>query len=50
MVVFGGSESKAMADQLITVSKERLTGCAGIISREDMHKIEETVKVQLDIP
>jgi mRNA-degrading endonuclease toxin of MazEF toxin-antitoxin module len=38
-----------MADQLATVSKERLFSRAGIISREDMHKIEEAIKVQLDI-
>lgn len=49
VVLFEGRESKAMADQLATVSKERLFSRAGIISREDMHKIEEAIKVQLDI-
>ena len=48
-VVFEGKESKAMADQLATVSKERLFKRAGIISQEGMHKIEEAIKVQLDI-
>jgi mRNA interferase MazF len=48
-VVFEGKESKAMADQLATVSKERLFKRAGILSQEDMHKIEEAIKVQLDI-
>ena len=38
-----------MADQLATVSKERLFKRAGILSQEDMHKIEEAIKVQLDI-
>jgi mRNA-degrading endonuclease toxin of MazEF toxin-antitoxin module len=38
-----------MADQLATVSKERLFGRAGVLSREDMHKIEEAIKIQLDI-
>jgi mRNA interferase MazF len=48
-VVFKGKESKAMADQLATVSKERLFRRTGIISQEDMRKIEEAIKIQLDI-
>jgi len=48
-VVFKGKESKAMADQLATVSKERLFRRTGIISQEDMRKIEEAVKIQLDM-
>jgi mRNA interferase MazF len=50
LVVFEGKESKAMADQLATVSKSRLFRRAGILSVEDMHKVEEAVKIQLDIP
>jgi len=50
LVVFGGKKSKAMADQLATVSKARLFRRAGILSVEDMRKVEEAVKVQLDIP
>ncbi len=46
-VLFDGKESKAMADQLATVSKLRLLNCAGILSEEDMLKVEEAVKVQL---
>ena len=49
VVVFKGKESKAMADQLATVSKERLFRRAGLLSQEDMCKIEEAIKVQLDI-
>lgn len=48
-VLFDGKESKAMADQLATVSKLRLYKRAGVISEEDMVKISEAVKVQLDI-
>jgi mRNA interferase MazF len=44
-----GKESKAMADQLATVSKQRLFRRAGILSTEDMRKVEEAVKIQLDI-
>ena len=38
-----------MADQLATVSKARLFRRADIISQEDIHKIEEALKIQLDI-
>ena len=49
LVLFEGKDSKAMADQLTTVSKARLFKRAGILSAEDMHKVEEAVKIQLDI-
>jgi mRNA interferase MazF len=48
-VVLEGKDSKAMADQLATVSKTRLFRLAGILSVEDMCKVEEAVKIQLDI-
>jgi mRNA interferase MazF len=49
LVTLGGTESKAMADQLATVSKVRLFNRAGVISEEDMRKVEEAVKIQLSI-
>ncbi|MBU2055292.1 MAG: type II toxin-antitoxin system PemK/MazF family toxin [Proteobacteria bacterium] len=49
LVVFDGKESKAMADQLATVSKSRLFQRVGILSQNDMAKIVEAIKVQLDI-
>jgi len=49
-VVFEGKKSMAMADQSAIVSKRRLFRRAGILSVEDMRKVEEAVKVQLDIP
>jgi len=49
VIVFEGKESKAMADQLATVSKTRLFRQADILSQEDMHRIEEALKIQLDI-
>ena len=49
VVVLAGKESKAMADQLATVSKARLFRRAGVLSQEDMLKIEEAIKIQLDI-
>jgi mRNA-degrading endonuclease toxin of MazEF toxin-antitoxin module len=38
-----------MADQLATVSKSRLFLRAGILSQEDMHKVEAVIKIQLDM-
>jgi mRNA interferase MazF len=48
-VAFDGKESKAMADQLATVSKLRLLNRAGVLSEEDMRKVEDAVKIQLGI-
>jgi len=49
LVLFEGKESKAMADQLATVSKLRLFKRAGMVSEEDMFRINEAIKIQLDI-
>lgn len=49
IVTFQGKENKAMADQLATVNKQRLYELVGKLSDEDMRKIEEAVKVQLDM-
>src|SRR5574337_1403957 len=49
LVMFEGKESKAMADQLATVSKLRLFKRAGLLSEEDMRRIEEAIKIQLDM-
>jgi len=38
-----------MADQLATVSKLRLYKRTGLISEEDMLRITEAIKIQLDI-
>ena len=49
LVIFDGKESKAMADQLATVSKLRLIKYAGVLSKGDMLRIVEAIKIQLDI-
>ena len=38
---------KAMADQLTTVSKKRLTKYEGSVSLSDMRKIERAIEIQL---
>lgn len=48
-VTFEGKESKAMSDQLATVSKLRLFKQAGTLPEKDMQKIGEAIKIQLDI-
>ena len=42
--------NKAMADQLTTVSKQRLSDRMGRLTPEDMRKVEYAVKVQLGLP
>ena len=48
-VTIGGRLNKAMADQLTTASKKRLTKKMGQVSREDLHKIERATVVQLGL-
>lgn len=49
LVTLGRKESKAMADQLAAVSKRRLFKRAGALAQEDLHRIEEALRVQLDL-
>jgi mRNA interferase MazF len=44
-----GRESKAMADQIMTVSKERLTGRMGTLSPEDMRSVDMAMRIQLGL-
>lgn len=48
-VMLGGVTSKAIADQMTTVSKLRLSNRAGILSAPDMKKVEQAIRVQLDM-
>jgi len=47
--MFIDRQIKAMADQLTTVSKQRLINRAGKLTNADMRKVEHAVKVQLDL-
>nr|CAP48095.1 putative integron gene cassette protein [uncultured bacterium] len=49
-VTLCGEQRKAMADQLTTVSKVRLSGRLGEISAADLRGIERAIKVQLALP
>jgi len=49
VVMLDDRPSKAMADQLTTVSKQRLTNQAGQLTPAEVRKVEHAVKVQLGL-
>lgn len=49
LVALNEQPNKAMADQLTTVSKQRLINQAGVLSYDDMRNLEHAVKVQLGL-
>jgi mRNA interferase MazF len=48
-VIFNGKPGKALADQLTTVSKQRLLNRAGAVTPEEMRQIETAIKVHLNL-
>ena len=48
-VAVAGKASKAMADQTMTVTKERLTKRMGIVGPDDMRSIDVALRVQLGL-
>ena len=48
-ITLNAEKRKAMADQLTTVSKQRLGARVGTLSKEDVGKIESAVLLQLGI-
>jgi mRNA interferase MazF len=49
IVTLSGRAHKAMADQLTTVSKLRLSNRSGRLSASDIEHVERVVKLQLDL-
>ena len=49
LIHFNGIDSKAMADQVTTVSKLRMISRAGSVTPDEMIAIERIVKIQLDL-
>ena len=47
LVMLQGARRKALADQLTTASKRRLTQRMGRIAAQDMRRIDEAIRVQL---
>jgi len=48
-VTLNGKQSKAIADQLTTVSKLRLSNMEGKLSVADLQKVEQAIRTQLDL-
>jgi mRNA interferase MazF len=48
-VTVRGKQHKAMADQLTTVSKGRLQNRVGRLSRAELQRVEQAIKVQLGL-
>lgn len=48
-ITLRGKKAKAMADQLTTVSKERLINQAGAISKTELEGLERAIMIQLDL-
>ena len=46
-IILNGEQRKAMADQIVTVSKQRLKSKLGELDREDMLAVERSIRVQL---
>ena len=46
-ILLNNKKTKAMADQIMTISKQRLKTKIGIISDDDMNLVERAIKVQL---
>lgn len=44
-----GKRSKAMADQLATVSKQRLLACIGVLAVFELRGLEQAIRVQLGL-
>jgi mRNA interferase MazF len=50
VVSVAGQTSKAMADQLTAVGKERLTTQLGALNKSDIKTLESVIKLQLGLP
>jgi len=46
-VILNGERRKALADQIATVSKQRLKECLGRLSSDDLSRIERAIRIQL---
>lgn len=48
-VMLNGTQHKALADQITTVSKHRISNMEGRLSSADVQQVERVMKVQLGI-
>ncbi len=47
LISVAGKPGKAMADQIMAVDKARLKTLLGLLSKEDMLRVEDAIQVQL---
>ena len=50
LVSVDGTKSKAMADQLTTVDKQRLKNRIGQLTADEMAMLEKAIRIQLTLP
>jgi len=48
-VLIGGRQGKAMADQIMTVSKRRVLSRLGTLTRDDIQGVERCIRLQLGL-
>ena len=48
-ITLNGRPGKAMADQLATVSKERLIKQEGVLTADDMQRISRVIRIHLNL-
>lgn len=48
-VTVGGKQSKSMADQIMTVSKARIKNKIGKLPHNDLMRVENAIRLQLDL-
>ena len=49
-VTINDAPHKAMADQIRTVAKERLTSLMGTLTHADLRAVEQAIRLQLGLP
>ena len=49
LVTVSGQRGKAMADQIATVSKERLSKRIGKLAEADLQAVDRVIRIQLDL-
>ncbi|MDR1915831.1 MAG: type II toxin-antitoxin system PemK/MazF family toxin [Synergistaceae bacterium] len=50
LIMVGGQNSKAMADQIMAADKSRLKSRLDMLSKADMQAVEDAIKVHLALP
>lgn len=49
LITVQGRANKAMADQIMTVGKERLTRCISTLATEELQRVEAALRLQLNL-